>query len=310
MSCKSLLLVALVACAMILSWSGVPSHCYAADPCEVQHPLDPPDGSLTGQCPNCGMGRPMWARTWMTFENSRGKSESCSFHCLADVAVKSGEDLKNVKVASYLEPSKMLPAETAWFVVGSKAKGTMTMTSKLAFPSQQEAQRFAESCGGKVMNFAETFALAKEAIAQENKVINERRIKSGKIVEPEDNKDRCMVCQMYPARYPKNKSQLHASGNQVHHFCSTQCLFEFLEHPEKYGKDQAKPMMIWVVDYSSGDWISAKTAYYVVGSKAKGPMGAEAFAFDNLQAAKSFADKEGGEVLTMDQVTMGKLVGK
>lgn len=304
---RSLSLLVFVAFGVMMSFPIVSLNCFAADPCNVQHPLDPPDGSLSGQCPNCGMGRPMWARTWITFENCQGKTESCSFHCLADVALKSGEDPKNVKVASYLEPSKLLPAETAWFVVGSKAKGTMTMTSKVAFPSQQEAEKFAAACGGKVMSFAETFALAKEAIAQENKVVNERRLKSGKIIEPQDNKDQCIVCQMYPARYPYNKCQLHASGNQVYHFCSTQCLFEFLENASKYGKTDAKPMMIWVVDHPTGNWISANTAYYVVGSKVKGPMGAEALAFDNLQAAKSFADKEGGEVLTMGQVTVQKL---
>lgn len=307
---RSSFILVLTIFGVTLSLSCVPLHCHAADPCVVQHPLDPPDNHFSGQCPNCGMGRPMWARTWMTFENSQGISEVCSFHCLADVALKSGEDPKNVKVASYQEPNEMIPAETAWFVVGSKAKGTMSMTSKLAFSSQQEAQKFADTCGGKVMSFAETLALAKESIAKENKVINERRLEAGKIVEPVDGKDQCIVCQMYPARYPNNKAQVQTSGNQVYHFCSTQCLFEFLENSQKYEKTGSKPMMIWVVDYPTGNWISARTAYYVVNSKAQGPMGAEAFAFDNQKAAKTFADKEGGQVLTVKEVTVQKLKGK
>jgi len=284
--------------------------CFAADPCAVQHPLDPPDKGLQGQCPNCGMGRPMWARTWMTYENSQGASEVCSFHCLADVALKSGEEPKNVMVATYMEPGKTIPAESASFVVGSKAKGTMSMTSKIAFASAEEAEKFVQSCGGKLMSYGEVLALAKESISKENKVINERRIKSGKIAEPVDNKDECIVCKMYPARYPNNKCQLQTKDGSIYHFCSTQCLFAFLSDSAKYAKADVKPMLVWVVDYPTGTWIGAKTAYYVVGSKAQGPMGPEAFAFDKLEAAKSFAGKEGGEVLTMKEVTIDKIMAK
>lgn len=282
----------------------------AADPCAVQHPLDPPNKELQGQCLNCGMGRPMWARTWMTHENSQGKSEACSFHCLADVALKSGEEPKNVMVATYMDPNRMIPAESASFVVGSKAKGTMSMTSKIAFASPDEAEKFAQSCGGEAMSYGEVLALAKESISKENKVINERRIKAGKIVEPIDKKDECIVCKMYPARYANNKCQLQTKDGKVYHFCSTQCLFAFLKDSAKYTKDEVKPMLVWVVDYPAGTWIGAKTAYYVVGSKAQGPMGAEAFAFDKMEAAKSFAEKEGGEVLTMKEVTIDKIMAK
>ncbi|MDY0039133.1 MAG: nitrous oxide reductase accessory protein NosL [Desulforhabdus sp.] len=292
-------------------FSAVPALCLAAaDPCALQHPLDPPDKELQGQCLNCGMGRPMWARTWMTYENSQGASEVCSFHCLADIAIKSGEDPRNVMVAEYTEPGRMTPAENASFVVGSKAKGTMTMTSKIAFVSAEEAQKFAQTCDGKVMTYSEVLALAKESISKENKAINERRIKTGKIVEPVDNKDECIVCKMYPARYPNNKCQLQTQDGEVYHFCSTQCLFAFLSNSAKYATTEVKPAMVWTVDYPTGTWIGSKTAYYVVGSKTQGPMGPEAFVFDRLEEAKSFAAKEGGEVLTMKEVTPDRIMAK
>ncbi len=205
--------------------SFYPLYAYAANPCNIQHPLMPPDMNMSGQCPNCGMVRPMWARTWKTFENSEGKSEACSFHCLADVALKSGEDPKNVLVALYTEPQKMIPAEKAFYVVGSKAPGTMTMKSKIAFATKSEAEKFAKECGGSVMGYAETLQIAKDGINKENQMIVQRRLKKGKIVEPVDNKDRCPVCGMYPARYPKNKCQIQTKGKDVFHFCSTQCLF-------------------------------------------------------------------------------------
>ena len=287
--------------------SVYPLYAYAANPCAIQHPLMPPDNSMPGQCPNCGMVRPMWARTWKTFENAEGKSEACSFHCLADVALKSGDDPKNVQVALYTAPQKMIPAEKAFYVVGSKAPGTMTMKSKIAFATKSEAENFAKECGGSVMGFAEALQVAKEGINKENQMIVQRRLKKGKIVEPVDNKDRCPVCGMYPARYPNNKGQIQTKGQDVYHFCSTQCLFAFLADSAKYAGKDVKPFLIWVVDFEYGVWISGRTAYYVVGSNQSGPMGKEAFAFDKNADAKKFAEKYSGKMVIFQGVTIDKI---
>jgi nitrous oxide reductase accessory protein NosL len=249
----------------------------------------------------------MWARTWKTFENSEGKSEACSFHCLADVALKSGEDPKNVQVALYTEPQKMIPAEKAVYVVGSKAPGTMTMKSKIAFATQTEAEKFAKECGGSITGYAEALQVAKEGINKENQMIVQRRLKKGKIVEPVDNKDRCPVCGMYPARYPKNKCQIQTKGKDVFQFCSTQCLFAFLADSAKYAGTSVQPFLMWVIDYEKGAWISGRTAYYVVGSTQSGPMGKEAFAFDKSTDAEKFSQKYNGKTVIFQGVTIDKI---
>jgi nitrous oxide reductase accessory protein NosL len=302
--------ILLAAAAGTLYAAFSPVSVLASDSCLVNHPLMPPRMDFPGQCPNCGMGRPMWARTWFTFENSEGKSQACSFHCLGDVALKSGEDPKNVKVALYLHPEKTVPAEQAFFVVGSQAKGTMTMKSKIALASKDEALKFAESCGGEVVDFRQALTLAKAAIAKENPMLMKKRLKKGVIIEPVDNQDHCVVCNMYPARYPRHKCQMITKEKQVHHFCSTQCLFECLGHPQKYIKKEVVPFRIWVVDFPSGAWISGKTAYYVAGSRQHGPMGLEAIVFDNKKAAGDFARKEGGKLLTFGQVTIDAIKPK
>ncbi|MBI5250176.1 MAG: nitrous oxide reductase accessory protein NosL [Desulfomonile tiedjei] len=300
-------LMALVCFALIV-FEAVPV--LADDPCAVQHPFMPPRAEFVGQCPNCGMIRSMWARTWMAFENSTGKYEACSFHCLADMAVKAGEKPRSVETAIYTAPEKMVPANTAWFVVGSKAKGTMTMNSKIAFSSNEEAEAFAKSCGGKVQSFPDTFSLAREELPKENAMIAQKRIKDGKIVEPVDNKDECPVCHMYPARYPKNRCQLIDAQKAVYHFCSTQCLFAFLNDPKPFANKDVKPTMIWVADYPSESWISAKTAYYLVGSRVQGPMGHEALAFDKNAEALSLSRQEGGNVLMFPEVGIEKIKAK
>ena len=137
---------------------------FAEDICSVQHPIEPPNKEFAGLCDNCGMARAMWARTWKTFENSKGAVEVCSFTCLAKFAVKNAENPRNVKVALYRDPKTMSAAENVRYVVGSKAKGTMTKTSKLAFASQKEAEEFATTCGGEAMDFQKTFKLAKESV--------------------------------------------------------------------------------------------------------------------------------------------------
>jgi nitrous oxide reductase accessory protein NosL len=239
-----------------------------------------------------------------------GKYDVCSFHCLADMAIKAGEKPRTIETALYMAPEKMVPANSAWFVVGSKAKGTMTMNSKIAFSSKEEAEAFAKSCEGKVQSFPDTFTLATEELPKENAMIAQKRVKDGKIVEPVDNKNQCSVCQMYPARYPKNRCQLVDAENAIHHFCSTQCLFAFLKDPKPFAGKDVKPMMIWVTDYPSGSWISAKTAYYLVGSKVQGPMGYEALAFDKNSEALSLSRKEGGNVLRFPEVGIEKIKPK
>ena len=284
-----------------------PLPLHAAPTCNLPHPLNPPDPRFQGQCPNCGMVRAMWARTWVAFENAEGKSEACSLHCLADVARKSGEDPRRVQVAIYDRPQGMNPAETVFFVVGSSARGTMTRQSKIAFANQKAASGFIRFCGGRVKSFEEAFTLARQSVVQENKMIAVNRLQKKKIVEPIDNQDRCPVCDMYPARYPRHKCQIHSQGQPVYHFCSTQCLFNFLNDSAKYAGRQVAPFLIWVVDYETQDWVSARTSYYVVGSAKLGPMGGEALAFDQQARAEAFVRRNGGSVMLFGEVKPGAI---
>lgn len=290
---------------------GLSQPVMAQGPCEVAHPLAPPQEQYHGRCPNCGMQRAMWARTWVSFENSNGPQSVCSLHCLADLAVKSGESPRQVKVALYLQPQTMVPAETAVFVLGSRAKGTMTANSKPAFASAAAARAFAAGCGGHPVAFTAALAAATADLPAENRVIGERRRATGKIVPPVDGQDECPVCQMFPARYPRHQCQVLGAEGRVRHFCSTQCLFAFLQNPGDYGEAAAgAPLWAWVKDYASGEWISAQTAYFVVGSRVLGPMGFEALPFSGRADAFSFSQKNGGLVLGFEAVQPDRLTSE
>lgn len=286
----------------------LPSKLLAEDLCSLQHPFSPPKKDLPGSCHNCGMMRPMWARTFYNYEVSGDKKEVCSLHCLAESAINSGQEPENVKVALYQDPYTMVPAASAFYVVGSEARGTMTMKSKLTFATAADAKKFAEQCGGTVVGFEQAFDMAKKSFTKENDKIAENRVRKGKIVEPVDNKDICPVCDMYPARYPKNKCQLQTKGKEVVHFCSTQCLFEYLKNPEKYSQKKIQPKAIWVIDYETDAWIYGKNAFYVVGSSKAGPMGKEAFPFMNKATAEKFVTAQKGKVLPFGEVTIAGIM--
>ncbi|MBT8374757.1 MAG: nitrous oxide reductase accessory protein NosL [Deltaproteobacteria bacterium] len=276
--------------------------------CKVSHPFIPPKKEYHGQCPVCGMVRPMWTRTWITFKPYQGVEQVCSFHCLAEWIHKTGRDPTDIMLTVYHEPGKMIPADRAFVVLGSTAAGTMSPVSKIVFAEKTKAAEFAEHCGGEVLNFRSALATAKSSVLKESKIINARQIKRGKIVEPSKT-DRCLVCNMVPALYPYGKCQIQIKNGKTFHFCSTQCLFNFRGKQSLYVDTPVEPFLIWVVDRNSGMWTSGRTAFYVIGSsKVFGPMGFEAFPFNSMNEASGFAAANGGTVVNYGDVTIEKIV--
>jgi nitrous oxide reductase accessory protein NosL len=279
-----------------------------AEDCEAQHPFMPPKSQYIGQCPICGMVRSMWARSWITFDEFKNVSQVCSFHCLADWIIKSGQEPTNVMLTLYHQPEKAIPESQAFIVIGSAAAGTMSPVSKVVFADRSKAEAFAQNCGGRLVGYAKALQTAMTSVLRENRMINARRLKKGKIVEPTEN-DRCPVCDMYPKRYPYGKCQIKTKENQTIHFCSTQCLFAFLGQQELYIDTPIDPLLVWVVDRNTGMWISGRTAFYVIGSKrVLGPMGYEAFPFNSIKEANEFTVANGGKTAIFSYIEIQNVV--
>ncbi len=297
----------------VVAYAGLstlsPNTLFAQESCAIQHPLQPPNPDFSDECHNCGMHRSMWARTWYTYSSSNKERHVCSLHCLAEALTNSGNSSDNIKTALYLTPTTMVAADKAVYVIGSRARGTMSMKSKLAFATPGDAEKFIARCGGKRTDFATAYKLAAQHISADNSMINANRLKKGKIIEPVDNIDKCPVCGMYPARYPKNKCQLTLANGKVVHFCATHCLFKYLSDVGSYTKVAIMKNNIWVIDYSSGKWIYAPNAYYIIGSKIMGPMGKEALPFINKNEALSFKASSTGEMVDYEQVNYSRLMG-
>ena len=275
----------------------------------IEHPFQKPKKYTDkGRCPNCGMGLNMWARTRHEFINSEGEHAVCSIRCMADISNNSGEKPTMGKTALYLRPEKMVQVENAYYLLGSSAKGTMTMKSKIAFASEEDAKAFQQQYGGKIISFQEALKAAGEELAVSRPKIEKKRKKKGKIVAPTPETS-CSVCGMYPARYPDHRSQLSDSNKEVHHFCSNQCLVNFLDAPKKYVKTPAKVKSIWVSIPGEHSYEYAMGLYYLVGSTIMGPMGKEAIPYRNKATAEAAAKKHGGKVFRFNALTPELIFG-
>jgi len=266
-----------------------------------EHPLKGEKQLAQGRCLNCGMNLNLWARTRHSFKNSEGDHHVCSIRCLADITQKTGEKPQDVMAALYLHPEAMEPADKLFYVVGSKAKGTMTKVSKLAFASCAEASACRSEHEGMIMTFAGALAVATSELSHGYEKIQAKRKKKGKIEEPASS-DHCTVCGMFPTLTPRHGSQIETPKGDHHHFCSTQCLINYLAAPSSFIKEPPQIKTIWVKVPGYGDYEYNEALYYLVGSALPGPMGPEAMPFRMKEAAGKNAEEHGGKILRFHEL--------
>lgn len=116
----------------------------------------------------------------------------------------------------------------------------------------------------------------------------------------------CSLDGMILADFPGPKAQILYEQGDPDFFCDTVEMFSIYQRPEQVRKIRA----VYVQDMSKtdwkephGNWVDARTAFYVVGSKLNGSMGPTIGSFSSEAAASAFAAKEGGKVYSFDKVT-------
>lgn len=117
----------------------------------------------------------------------------------------------------------------------------------------------------------------------------------------------CALDGMVLQDFPGPKAQIHYDQGEPDFFCDTREMFSVLLRPEQkkrivaiYTQDMGK------ADWTSpkGQWIDAKTAFYVVGSPRRGSMGPTVPSFALEADAAKFAEQYGGKVLPFAKVTL------
>lgn len=116
----------------------------------------------------------------------------------------------------------------------------------------------------------------------------------------------CSLDGMTLMDYPGPKAQIHYAQGAPDFFCDTVEMFAVYLRPEEHKRVVA----LYVNDMGSNDWdaprghwIAARSAFYVAGSKRRGPMGPTLASFAQQADAQAFARKQGGTVLRFDQIT-------
>lgn len=117
--------------------------------------------------------------------------------------------------------------------------------------------------------------------------------------------ERCPVCGMYPANFPKWHAQIIFRDGEHASFDSAAEMFRFLHNMAKYDKKHVAVDInkIFVPEYNKGKWLDAKQAFFVAGSNAKGPMGNDLPAFASKEEAARFSQQSGGNAFNFEQIT-------
>ena len=135
------------------------------------------DAKVKMWCPICGMNLKKFYKTSHAAITKDGqKRQYCSMRCLL-VDMKTHQiDKNSIKVVDVIS-QKLIPAKQAYYVVGSKIKGTMSKISKLAFAKKDDALNFIKKYGGKLMSFEQALNIAKKGLQNDIAMINMKRAK-------------------------------------------------------------------------------------------------------------------------------------
>ena len=113
-----------------------------------------------------------------------------------------------------------------------------------------------------------------------------------------DKADRCPVCAMFPARYPRSAAAMTLKNGATYYFCSNGCLLRTWLRPGAYlGKKRAAIDRMVVLDYFSGRPVDARKATWVAGSDVVGPMGPAIIALGAAGHAAAFNERHGGDIV-------------
>ncbi len=168
---KLILLISLLLFSFMSLHAGGFSKVASVEPVLVQK------GSEKKWCPVCGMNIKMFYKTSHISKLQNGTPRQyCSIRCLVADMQEYGIDTKNIQVVD-ATTQKVIDANSAFYVVGSKVKGTMSKVSKLAFFTEDEAKVFTKKYKGKVVSFAVALKMAKESLKSDIAMLTKKKEK-------------------------------------------------------------------------------------------------------------------------------------
>lgn len=135
------------------------------------------EGSKKQWCAICGMNLKMFYKTSHAATFTDGtKRQYCSIRCLVMDMNNNNIDIASIQVVD-AKTEKLIDAKSAFYLVGSKIKGTMTQVSKLAFYSQLDAVEFQKKYQGKIVDFSEALKIAQKSLNTDIMMVTKKKEK-------------------------------------------------------------------------------------------------------------------------------------
>ncbi len=104
-------------------------------------------------CSLCGMWIDLYMKTRHVVTLEDGTVESfCSLACTAKYMKEHKGEVKRVQAADF-ETTDLIEAEKAFYLEGSDIPGVMSYTSRLAFSTREQAERYQKEHGGRIISF-------------------------------------------------------------------------------------------------------------------------------------------------------------
>lgn len=135
-----------------------------------------PDIDKHASCKYCGMDRAKFAHSRVYVEYDDGSTfGACSIHCAAiDMAVNIDKGPTLIQVGDF-GTKKLIPAESAVWVIGGSKPGVMTRRAKWAFEKKADAEAYVKENGGAIADFEAAIKASYEDMYQDTQMIRERR---------------------------------------------------------------------------------------------------------------------------------------
>lgn len=250
------------------------------------------------ECEICGMwiDQYMGTRHVITLKDGTLKS-FCSLVCTAKYLKKHKGDVKKIEVADFLT-EKLVCADNAFYLEESDIPAVMSYISRVAFAEKSDAEKFQKEHGGRVITFNEALKNQLPGSGAEKKPIE---VKS---------RDKCPVCGMFVAKYPKWVAQIIFKDSSYDVFDGAKDMFKYYHNMSKYNPSKKKSdiIAIYVTEYYSTKLMGAGKVYFIKGSNVYGPMGKELIPIAKEGWAKEFLkDHKGERILRFNEVKVEDL---
>ena len=135
------------------------------------------EGSKKSWCPICGMNLKMFYKTSHASKlEDNTTRQYCSVRCLVVDMKEHNISINDIQVVD-VTSQKLIDAKSAFYVLGSKIKGTMSKVSKLAFSTEAEAINFTKEYGGKVVNFTKVLEVAQASLKEDIAMVSMKKKK-------------------------------------------------------------------------------------------------------------------------------------